>query len=86
MVEFKLSDLIGFVDQEKFTYGLSYTLTLKRNNNISVVFRGAGVDAAKRVIKDIGWYIPHFTSCLENQQIVMDQLLNKDPTNLFYTD
>ena len=84
MVEFKLSDLIGFVDQEKFTYGC--TLTLKRNINISVGFRGAGIDAAKRVIKDIGWYIPHFTSRSENQQNVMDQLLNKDPTKLFYSD
>ena len=42
--------------------------------------------AAKIVIKDIGWYIPHFTPSSENQQIMMDQLLNKDPTELYYME
>ena len=55
----KLKDLFGFADQEKRTYGLGYTLTLKRNNNNDVVFRTAAVDAAKLVVKDISWYIPH---------------------------
>ena len=82
IVKNKLSDLFGFA-KEKVTYGLGYTLTLKRNKNNNVIFRAAGVDAAKRVTKDIGWYIPHFTPSLENQQIVMNQLLNKDPTELF---
>ena len=71
----KLTDLLGFADQDKVTYGLGYVVTLKRNTNNDVIIRGAGVDAAKVVIKDIGWYIPHFTPSLENQQIVMDQLL-----------
>ena len=31
-------------------------------------------------IKDISWYIPHYVPSLENQQLVKDQLLNKDPT------
>ena len=29
-VNIKLNDLFGFADQEKVTYGLGYTLTLKR--------------------------------------------------------
>ena len=44
------------------------------------------MDAAKVVIKDIGWYIPHYVPNLENQQFVMDQILNKDPTELSYTE
>ena len=32
----------------------------------------------QKLLKDIGWYIPHFTPSLENQQILMDQLLKKD--------
>ena len=32
-VRIKLKDLFGSADQEKITYGLGYTLTLKRNNN-----------------------------------------------------
>ena len=79
-VNIELIDLFGFADQEKVTYGIGYTLTLKRNNNNDPIIRTAAVDAAKIVIKVIGWYIPNYTPSLENQQIVMDQLLKKDPT------
>ena len=82
----KLNDLFGFADQEKITYGLGYTLTLKRNTNNDAILRGNAVDAANIDIKDISWYIPHYVPSLENQQLVMDQLLNKDPTELFYTE
>ena len=85
-VRIKLKDLFGFADQEKTTYGLGYTLTLKRNTNNDAILRSVGVDAAKVVIKDIGWYIPHYVPSIENQQLVMDQILNKDPTELSYTE
>ena len=65
---------------------MGYTLTLKRNNNNDPIIRTAGVDAAKIVIKDIGWYIPHIKPSLENQQIMMDQLLNKDPTEMYHME
>ena len=78
--------MFGFADQEKITYGLGYTLTLKRNTNNDAILRSVGVDAAKVVIKDIGWYIPHYVPSIENQQLVMDQILNKDPTELSYTE
>lgn len=85
-LKIKLTDLFGFADQEKVTYGLGYTLTLKRNNNNDVIIRDNGVQNAKVVIKDIGWYIPHYTPSLGNQQLVLDQILNKDPTELYYTE
>ena len=78
--------MFGFADQEKITYGLGYTLTLKRNTNNDMILSGAAVDAAKVVVKDISWFIPHYVPSLENQQLVMDQILNKDPTELHYTE
>ena len=39
-VRIKLKDLFGFADQEKITYGLGYTLTLKRNTNNDEILRG----------------------------------------------
>ena len=66
----KLKDLFGFADQEKKAYGLGYTLTLKRNNNDAII-RGAAVDVAKVVVKDISWYIPHYVPSLENQQLFL---------------
>ena len=85
-VRIKLKDFFGFADQEKITDGLGYTLTSKRNTNNDVVFRTNGVDAAKVVVKDISWYISHYVPNSENQQLVMDQILNKDPTELHYIE
>ena len=85
-VRIKLKDLFGFADQEKITFGLGYSLTLKRNNNIDPIIRDNGVDAAKINIKDISWYIPHYVPSLENQQLVMDQILDRDPTELYYME
>ena len=65
---------------------MGYTLTLKRNRINDVVFRTNGVDAAKVVVKDISWYIPHYVPSLENQQLALIQILNKDPTELYYTE
>ena len=84
-VRINVTDIFGFADQEKIAYGLGYSLTLKRNNNDSII-RDNGVDAAKINIKDISWYIPHYTPSMENQQLVMDQILDKDPTELYYME
>ena len=85
-VRIKLKDLFGFADQEKITYGLGYSLTLKRNNNNDPIIRDNVVDAAKINIKDISWYIPHYIPSMENQLLVMDQILDKDPTELYYME
>ena len=82
----KLTYLFEFAVQEKVTYGLGYTLTSKQKNNNDPIVRTTGVDAAKLVVKDNGWYIPQYTPSLENQQNMMDQLLNKDPTGLYYME
>ena len=78
--------MFGFADQEKTTYGLGYSLTLKRNNNNDPIIRDNGVDAAKTDIKDIAWYIPHYVPSMENQQLVLNQILDKDPTELYYIE
>ena len=85
-VRIKLTDIFVFADQEKITYGLGYSLTLKRNNNNDSIIRDNGVDAAKINIKAISWHVPHYVPSLENQQLVMDQLLDKDPTELYYME
>ena len=85
-VKIKLTDLFGFADQEKITYGLGYNLCLKRNNNNDAIIRTGAADEAKINIKDIGWYIPHYSPRMENQQLVMDQILNKEPTELYYIE
>ena len=44
------------------------------------------MDAAKVVVNDISCYIPHNVPSIENQQLVLIQILNKDPTELYYTE
>ena len=85
-VRIKLKDLFGFADQEKISYGLGYSLTLKRKNNNDPIIRDNGVDAARINIKDISWYNPHYIPSMENQQLVMDQILDKDPTEIYYME
>ena len=64
---------------------MGYTLTLKRNKNNDPIIRSAAVDAAKVVVKDNSWCIPHYVPSGENQQLVLNRILNKDPTELYYT-
>ena len=78
----KLKDLFGFADQEKITYGLGYALALKRYNNNDPIIRTAAADAAKVDVKDISWYFPHYVPNIANQKLVLNQVLNKDPTEL----
>ena len=65
---------------------MGYTLTLKRNNKNDPIIRTAAVNAAKVVVKDISWYISHYVPSIKNQQLVLNQLSNKDPTKLYYTE
>ena len=78
--------MFGFADQDKTTYGLGYTFILKRNNNNDLIIRTAAVDVAQLVLKDISWYIPHYVHSVENPQRVLNQIINKDPTELYYTE
>ena len=62
---------------------MGYTLTLKRNNNNDPIIHANAVDAAKIDINIFGWYNQNYTPSMENQQLVMEQILDKSPTELF---
>ena len=81
-----MTHLFGVADQEKLTYGLGYTVTLKRNNNNDPIIRANTTDAAKIDVKLIAWYIPHYTPSMENQHIVLKQRLDNVPTELYYNE
>ena len=57
---------------------------MKRNSDNNIIVRDRGTDNAKISIKDITWFVPHYTPNNENQTLVMEQLLNEEPTELFY--
>lgn len=86
-LQIKLSDLFGFAEyQDKITLGLGYNLTLRRGDDANALLRLATMDACKILIKQIAWVIPHYTPSIENQTLVAQQLLNKEPTTLKYVE
>ena len=77
--------MFGFADKKNnFCIGLhSY---FKRNNNNDPIIRTAAVDADEVVVKDISGYVPHYVPNLKNQQLVLNQISNKGPTELSFTE
>ena len=82
---FILKDVVGFVDcQEKPSYGLGYKLTLTRNKDVAVIDKTGGIADARIKIDHIHWYIPHYTSSVEQQNKLLKQIVNKTPTEFRY--
>ena len=78
-VRIKLTDVFGYADQEDITYGLGYTLTLKRNKSNDAIVRDNAIALAKIDLKDICWYIRQYIPSMENHHLVMEQILDKSP-------
>ena len=53
---------------------------------ITTIIRDNAIVVAKKDINDDVWYIPHYVHSMENQHIGMKQTLDKDPTELCYTE
>ena len=86
-VKIMLRDIFGFAEQqEKATYGLGYKLTLTRNNGSAVLNKDNAVNDAKVKINSIGWVIPQNTPSVKQQTILMNQIVNKVPTDLHYIE
>ena len=82
-----LEDIFGFEEhQEKATYGLGYKLTLTRNKNDAVIDKAGGIAEARIKIDHIHWYVPHYTSSMQQQAVMSKQILNKTPTELRYVE
>ena len=86
-VRIYLKDVFGFSEnQEKATYGLGYKLTLTRNTDNAVLNKGNAINIGKIKINAIEWYVPHYTSSIQQQSILSKQILNKTPTQIQYPE
>ena len=82
-----LKDIFGFAEhQEKGTYGLGYKLTLTRNTNNAVLNKDNAVVNGRVKINSLDWYVPHYTSNLEEYTKLMTQLKKDSPTLLHYVE
>ena len=80
-----LSHIFGFAEyQEKGTYRLGYKLTLTKNSDNAVLNKDNAIITAKIKIISIDWYIPQYTPSLSQEKKLMEQIVNRTPTELEY--
>ena len=87
-----LKDNFGFAEhQDNCTCGLGYKLTLQKNNdNHELSYPAQANDAinlalaGRVIIKDLSWYVVHYTRSISNQKFLWDYITSKDPTELAY--
>ena len=78
-----LSEIFGFaLHQDKITYGLGFSLSLKRANNDNAIYRTIG-DASKIVIKDIALYVLHYTTSIENKLLATEHITKEKKTKMY---
>ena len=86
-VRIYLKDVFGFAEyQEKGTYGLGYKLTLTRNTNNAVFNKDNAINLGRIKINAIEWYVPHYTTSIQQQSILSKQIINKTPTEINYPE
>ena len=82
-----LKDVFGFAEcHEKATYGLRYILTLTTNKEDAVIDKAGGIADGRIRIDHIHWYVPHYTSSIQQRSILSDQKTKKMPTKLRYVE
>ena len=86
-VTIMLGDIVGSVEhQEKGAYRLVYKLTLTRNSDNAVLNKANATNNVEIKINSSDWYIPHYTTSLTQEKIVLSQIVNKKPTELRYVE
>ena len=82
-----LKDVFGFAEhQEKATYGPGYKLTIKRNEEESVIDETVGIADARIEIDHIHWYVPHYTPSIQQESMISKQIWSKTPRELRYVE
>ena len=65
---------------------MGYILTLTRNTDNSVLNKDNAINIGKNKINAIEWYVAHDTPSISQQKKLMNQIVNKVPTELQYVE
>ena len=86
-IKIMLKDVFGFAEHpERATYGLGYKLTLTRNKDDAVIDKANAIADARIRIDHIHWFVPHYTTSIQQQSTLSKQILSKTPTELRYVE
>ena len=87
LVRIHLEDTFGIVEnQDTATYGLGYNLTLTRNTHNSVLNKANATNSVKIKISATEWSVQHYTVSLEEYNKLLNQIVNKTPTDFHYPE
>ena len=64
----------------KTTYGLGSKLILTRNKDEAVIDKAVGTADARIKIDHIHWYVPHYTTNVQQENVLVQQILDEIPT------
>ena len=82
-----LKDVFAFAEhQEKAAYGVSYKLTLTRASDNAVLNKTNSTAIVIIKTSSIGWYVPHYTASVKEQNILLNQIMDKIPTDRRYVE
>ena len=82
-----LKDIFGLAEhQEKAIFGLGYKLTLTKNKKDAFINKTAGFADVRIQNDHIHWYVPHYTTSIQQQDILSKQTLSKTPTERRYVE
>ena len=82
-----LRDVFGFGEQqENATYSLGFKLTLTRDKDDAVIDKADDIADARITIDHIHWYVPQYTTSIQQQSISSNRILSKAPTELRYVE
>ena len=79
--------MFGFAEnQEKGTYGLGYNLIMTRKTDNAVLTKDIATVIGKFKINAINGYVPHYTQSFDHYRVLMNQIVDKIPTQLRYPE
>ena len=82
-----IKDASGFSEhQEKYTYGLGFKLTPKRNIDIDAFNRAAATANAKKIEKCINWFVLLYDPTSTQQGFLSYHIVSIAPTELHYLE
>ena len=82
-----LKDIFGFSEHQlKANHALGHLLTLTKNSDNAVLNKDNAINIGKIEINAIEWNVPQYIPSISQQRILMNQIVNKVPTELQYVE
>ena len=84
-IRIRQKNVFSFAEHEEQTaYVFPFNLTIKKNSNNAVLIKADTIADAKIAVKNMDWYVEHYTSSIEQQANTYKQILSITTTEIRY--